>query len=85
MLLSKLDVGKTLFDTSKWADCVLFISFTLTALKPPKTCQTENTYIIGGENYTPNSFIQLIQDYGLESNVSWMSAKRAKQKKKKNI
>jgi glycerol-3-phosphate dehydrogenase len=39
-------------------------------LRPKNDCVTENTLIIGSHNWTPNLFIKLIQNFGLEVEVA---------------
>lgn len=39
-------------------------------LKPSKECQTDGFFLEGGEGYTPNYFIRLVQDFGLEVEVA---------------
>ena len=38
-------------------------------LKPSKECQTDGLFLEGGEGFTPNYFIRLVQDFGLEVEV----------------
>lgn len=39
-------------------------------LKPEKECQTDGLFLEGGEGFTPNFFIRLVQDFGLEVEVA---------------
>jgi glycerol-3-phosphate dehydrogenase len=39
-------------------------------LKPTKKCDTKGLVIEGGHNWTPTSYIRLVQDYGLETEVA---------------
>lgn len=39
-------------------------------LKPAKECQTDGLFLEGGEGFTPNYFIRLVQDFGLEVEVA---------------
>lgn len=39
-------------------------------LKPAKECQTDGLFLEGGEGFTPNFFIRLVQDFGLEVEVA---------------
>ena len=42
-------------------------------LKPAKECQTDGLFLEGGEGFTPNFFIRLVQDFGLEVEVcAWL-------------
>lgn len=38
-------------------------------LKPARECQTDGLFLEGGEGYSPNDFIRLVQDFGLEVEV----------------
>jgi glycerol-3-phosphate dehydrogenase len=38
-------------------------------LNPARDCQTDGLLLEGGVGYTPNLFIRLIQDFGLEEEV----------------
>ena len=38
-------------------------------LKPVRECQTDGLFLEGGEGYTSNYFIRLVQDFGLEVEV----------------
>lgn len=38
-------------------------------LTPARDCQTDGLLLEGGVGYTPNFFIQLVQDFGLEEEV----------------
>ena len=38
-------------------------------LTPASGCQTDGLLLDGGEGYSPNFFIQLVQDFGLEVEV----------------
>lgn len=38
-------------------------------LKPARECQTDGLLLEGGEGYSPNDFIRLVQDFGLEVEV----------------
>lgn len=40
------------------------------SLKPPKPCQTKGLLLDGAHGWTPTLFIRLVQDFGLESEVS---------------
>lgn len=39
-------------------------------LKPKQECTTKGLLLEGGHNWTPTSFIRLVQDYGLETEVA---------------
>lgn len=39
-------------------------------LKPKNGCVTKGLFLEGGHNWTPTSFIRLVQDYGLETEVA---------------
>ncbi|KAJ7389044.1 glycerol-3-phosphate dehydrogenase [Desmophyllum pertusum] len=39
-------------------------------LKPARECQTDGLLLEGGEGYSPNDFIRLVQDFGLEVEVA---------------
>jgi glycerol-3-phosphate dehydrogenase len=39
-------------------------------LKPKNACITKGLFLEGGHNWTPTSFIRLVQDYGLETEVA---------------
>lgn len=39
-------------------------------LKPKKTCQTEDTMLIGAEGYTNIMFIRLVQEFGMDTEVA---------------
>lgn len=39
-------------------------------LQPKSECQTDGLLLEGAEGWTPNMYIRLVQDYGLESQVS---------------
>lgn len=39
-------------------------------LKPTSDCVTKGLFLEGGHNWTPTSFIRLVQDYGLETEVA---------------
>jgi glycerol-3-phosphate dehydrogenase len=39
-------------------------------LKPKNGCLTKGLFLEGGHNWTPTSFIRLVQDYGLETEVA---------------
>ena len=38
-------------------------------LNPARECQTDGLFLEGGEGYSPNDFIRLVQDFGLEVEV----------------
>lgn len=38
-------------------------------LKPARECQTDGLFLEGGEGYSSNDFIRLVQDFGLEVEV----------------
>jgi len=38
-------------------------------LKPARECQTDGLFLEGGEGFTENFFIRLVQDFGLEVEV----------------
>ena len=40
------------------------------ALNDPRGCQTDGFLLVGGEAWHPTLFIRLVQDYGLEVEVS---------------
>ena len=40
-------------------------------LEDSKGCQTDGYLLEGGEGWYPTLFIRLIQDYGLDFDVSW--------------
>ena len=42
-------------------------------LQPARDCQTDGLFLEGGEGYTSNYFIRLVQDYGLEVEVRLMA------------
>ena len=39
-------------------------------LQPKSECQTDGLLLEGAKGWTPNMYIRLVQDYGLESQVS---------------
>lgn len=39
-------------------------------LNPTSDCQTDGLLLEGATGWTPNMYIRLVQDYGLESEVS---------------
>lgn len=39
-------------------------------LKPARECQTDGLFLEGGEGYSPNDFIRLVQDFGLEVEIA---------------
>lgn len=39
-------------------------------LNPKSDCQTDGLLLEGATGWTPNMYIRLVQDYGLESEVS---------------
>ena len=38
-------------------------------LTPARECQTDGLFLEGGEGFSPNDFIRLVQDFGLEVEV----------------
>lgn len=42
-------------------------------LKPSKPCQTKGLLLDGAHGWTPTLFIRLVQDFGLENEVSFTS------------
>jgi len=40
-------------------------------LKPARDCQTDGLFLEGGEGFSSNDFIRLVQDFGLEVEVGW--------------
>lgn len=38
-------------------------------LNPARECQTDGLFLEGGEGFSPNDFIRLVQDFGLEVEV----------------
>lgn len=40
-------------------------------LKPARECQTDGLFLEGGEGYSSNDFIRLVQDFGLEVEVGF--------------
>jgi glycerol-3-phosphate dehydrogenase len=39
-------------------------------LQPKNTCVTKGLILNGGEKWTPTSYIRLVQDYGIETEVN---------------
>jgi glycerol-3-phosphate dehydrogenase len=39
-------------------------------LQPKNGCVTKGLILTGGEKWTPTSYIRLVQDYGIETEVS---------------
>lgn len=39
-------------------------------LKPKRGCVTKGLILNGGEKWTPTSYIRLVQDYGLDTEVN---------------
>lgn len=39
-------------------------------LTPARECQTDGLFLEGGEGYSPNDFIRLVQDFGLEVEIA---------------
>lgn len=39
-------------------------------LKPKNSCITKGLLLHGGEQWTPTSYIRLVQDYGLDTEVN---------------
>ena len=42
-------------------------------LQSARNCQTDGLFLEGGEGYTSNYFIRLVQDYGLDVEVRLMA------------
>ncbi len=43
-------------------------------LKPTNGCVTKGLILNGGEKWTPTSYIRLVQDYGLDTEVNPINA-----------
>ena len=51
------------------------------ALNDPRGCQTDGFLLVGGEAWHPTLFIRLVQDYGLEVEVSFHRGKEREREK----
>jgi len=45
-------------------------------LQPKHGCVTKGLVLTGGEKWTPTSYIRLVQDYGIETEVNTMKKKK---------